>query len=115
MVENVFGIAANKWRIWRKPIDGELKLIVNIIKGVVVLHNFCREEVPNQYYLGTTTAGSKFHQKPSENDDEIIEDDRENCTVRPEQITTNIAGSYLSNEQSRDRGVQQRNLLSRYS
>lgn len=45
VVENAFGIAAARWRIWRKPIDCEVDLARKITKAIVVLHNFCMDEV----------------------------------------------------------------------
>jgi hypothetical protein len=42
MVECTFGILANKWRIFRRPIDVNIDFCVAIIKACCVLHNYVR-------------------------------------------------------------------------
>lgn len=42
MVECTFGILANKWRIFHRPIDVNINFCVRIIKACCVLHNFVR-------------------------------------------------------------------------
>lgn len=42
MVECTFGILANKWRIFHRPLDVETMLADNIVKSCCVLHNFVR-------------------------------------------------------------------------
>ena len=43
MVECTFGILANKWRIFHRPIDVNPEFCDNIIKACCVLHNFVRQ------------------------------------------------------------------------
>ena len=40
MVENAFGIASLRFRIWRTEILGSPKKVENITKAVVAIHNF---------------------------------------------------------------------------
>ena len=40
VVENAFGIASSRFRIWRTEILGSPKKVENITKAVVALHNF---------------------------------------------------------------------------
>lgn len=40
VVENVFGIAASRFRIFRRPIIGLVEKVVVVTKAVVALHNF---------------------------------------------------------------------------
>lgn len=40
MIENVFGILASRWRIYRKPIIASLPTIEAIVKATVCLHNW---------------------------------------------------------------------------
>lgn len=42
MVECTFGILANKWRIFHRPLDVNLDFVVSIIKACCILHNFVR-------------------------------------------------------------------------
>lgn len=42
MIECTFGILANKWRIFHRPIDVGIDFCVKIIKACCVLHNFVR-------------------------------------------------------------------------
>lgn len=41
-IECTFGILANKWRIFHRPIDVDIDFANNIIKAACVLHNFVR-------------------------------------------------------------------------
>lgn len=41
-IECTFGILANKWRIFHRPIDVDVNTTNNIIKAACVLHNFVR-------------------------------------------------------------------------
>lgn len=40
VVENAFGILTQKWRIFLRPIDVEVKTATNIVKAACCLHNF---------------------------------------------------------------------------
>ena len=40
VVENAFGIAAARWRVWRRDIESAPYMAILISKAVVVLHNF---------------------------------------------------------------------------
>ncbi len=40
VVENAFGIAASRFRIFRRPIIAKTELVIEITKAVVMLHNF---------------------------------------------------------------------------
>lgn len=42
-VECTFGIMANKWRIFHRPLDTKLELCDYIIKACCILHNFVRK------------------------------------------------------------------------
>lgn len=42
LVECTFGILANKWRIFHRPLDVQTKLADDIVKSCCVLHNFVR-------------------------------------------------------------------------
>ncbi|XP_015376293.1 PREDICTED: putative nuclease HARBI1 [Diuraphis noxia] len=42
VVECTFGILANKWRIFHRPIDVNIDFCVRIIKACCVLHNYVR-------------------------------------------------------------------------
>lgn len=42
-VEVAFGILANKWRIFHRPLDVTEKTAVQIVKACTVLHNFVRQ------------------------------------------------------------------------
>ena len=39
-VENVFGICASRFRIFRRPIIGDVETVISVTKAVVALHNF---------------------------------------------------------------------------
>ena len=43
-IENTFGIAASRFRIFYRPIKAEVKTVVFITKAVVALHNFLMSE-----------------------------------------------------------------------
>ena len=58
VVENAFGIASSRFRIWRTEILGSPKKVENITKAVVALHNFViisEQSMP---------AGSRLHIPP---------------------------------------------------
>lgn len=51
MIENTFGITANRWRILRRPIIASVDTVEKIIKAVVCLHNFvCQNEINSSIY-----------------------------------------------------------------
>lgn len=41
-IECCFGILANKWRIFHRPIDLDIDATVTLVKATCVLHNFIR-------------------------------------------------------------------------
>ncbi|CAH1991245.1 unnamed protein product [Acanthoscelides obtectus] len=43
-VECAFGILANRWRIFHRPLDVKLETAIWIVKACTVLHNFVREK-----------------------------------------------------------------------
>nr|XP_022908167.1 protein ALP1-like [Onthophagus taurus] len=67
-IECSFGILANKWRIFHRPIDLDIDGTVNLVKAACVLHNFIRtrdgtrsndqifDEDPNLNSLAPDTA-----------------------------------------------------------
>lgn len=42
MVECTFGILANKWRIFHRPLDVNINFCIGIIKACCILHNYIR-------------------------------------------------------------------------
>ncbi|CAB4044982.1 Hypothetical predicted protein, partial [Paramuricea clavata] len=40
VIENTFGIAAERWRVWRRPVVASPEKITSIGKAVCVLHNY---------------------------------------------------------------------------
>ena len=53
VVENAFGIAASRFRIFRRPIIAKTELVIEVTKAVVMLHNFLmhdRTESRNRYF-----------------------------------------------------------------
>ncbi|CAH2018476.1 unnamed protein product [Acanthoscelides obtectus] len=44
MCECAFGILANRWRIFHRPLDVKLETAIWIVKACTVLHNFVREK-----------------------------------------------------------------------
>lgn len=42
-IECTFGILANKWRIFHRPIDVDIDFVDSIVKAACVLHNFVRK------------------------------------------------------------------------
>lgn len=68
-IECAFGILANKWRIFHRPLNVELSLCEDIIKVCCVLHNFVRDRdgfrvedaltVEGLFDLDTSTSSPK--------------------------------------------------------
>lgn len=42
-IECTFGVLANKWRIFHRPINVHIDLVSDIIKSACILHNFVRD------------------------------------------------------------------------
>ena len=61
VIENTFGIAAARWRVWRRPMECQPKLAIEICKAVVVLHNYCME-VESSY---TPTPKTNINELPT--------------------------------------------------
>lgn len=40
IIENCFGVATSRFRVFPKPIIADVEKVINITKAVVVLHNF---------------------------------------------------------------------------
>ncbi|KAJ8956139.1 hypothetical protein NQ314_006773 [Rhamnusium bicolor] len=50
-IENTFGILAQRWRILRKTIIGNVDTCESIVKATIVLHNFLQkkeEDIPEE-------------------------------------------------------------------
>lgn len=52
-IESTFGILANKWRIFHRPIDVNTDMAENIIKAACILHNFVRIRDGHQLHNDT--------------------------------------------------------------
>lgn len=44
MIENTFGILANQWRIYRKPIVASPDIAARIVQSTVCFHNWLRKD-----------------------------------------------------------------------
>lgn len=44
LIENSFGIMTARWRILRTTINAKVENVDNIVKAIVVLHNYCQTE-----------------------------------------------------------------------
>ncbi|XP_071581133.1 uncharacterized protein [Temnothorax nylanderi] len=42
MIENLFGILASQWRIFRRPILASVENVIKIVQATICLHNFLR-------------------------------------------------------------------------
>ncbi|XP_015440054.1 PREDICTED: uncharacterized protein LOC107194858 [Dufourea novaeangliae] len=51
MVENAFGILAQKWRIFYKPIETKLATTILIVKTACVLHNCLRSKNCDDHFF----------------------------------------------------------------
>lgn len=56
MVENAFGIAASRFRIFHRPIVAEVSKVKQITKAVVALHNFLTTENHRDNYTYSPTS-----------------------------------------------------------
>ena len=48
-MENAFGIAASRFRVFRKPICANVETVVAITKAVIALHNFLMRSDKEKY------------------------------------------------------------------
>lgn len=51
VVENAFGIMAQKWRIFLRPIPLKVSKSVKVVKAACILHNFLRSKTCTTQYL----------------------------------------------------------------
>lgn len=56
-IECTFGILANKWRIFHRPLNVNVDLAVDIIKASCILHNFVRSRDGYNFEDPLTTPG----------------------------------------------------------
>jgi len=50
LIENTFGILANTWRIYRKPIIASVGTAMKMVQATICLHNFLRKyEIDDEY------------------------------------------------------------------
>jgi hypothetical protein len=65
IVESAFGMLANRWRIYRKPIIANVSNARKIIQATVALHNFIIQNEENltgkKTYLHLTTENPEIH------------------------------------------------------
>lgn len=47
VIENIFGVLASRFRIFRRPIIAHIATVVNITEACVVLHNFLVKQTIN--------------------------------------------------------------------
>lgn len=87
VIENIFGILAARWRIYRKPIIASNATVVAIIKATVCLHNFLMDD--KQYFTSSCVDREN-------NEGEIIDGDwrrDENVNLPPVgRTSTNMYG-----------------------
>lgn len=48
VVENAFGILAQKWRVFYRPIEVKVETVISIVKATCLLHNFVRDKQSDQ-------------------------------------------------------------------
>ncbi|XP_050676907.1 uncharacterized protein LOC126979766 [Leptidea sinapis] len=80
-VECAFGILANKWRVFHRPLDVNKTTAIWIVKACTVLHNFIREK--EGLKDGNTSESEAFHFN-SLPDDETLRGGRTANSVRTE-------------------------------
>ncbi|KAG8291498.1 hypothetical protein J6590_108747 [Homalodisca vitripennis] len=86
-VECTFGILANKWRIFHRPLNVDVDLAIDIVKACCILHNYVRSRDGLQFV-------DTLYKFPTDNDDS-------ECTHRNRQYnsnTRNILAEYFVNE-----------------
>lgn len=53
VVENCFGILAQKWRIFHRPMEAKRSTLTVIVKAACILHNYLRSNSRNVHYDNT--------------------------------------------------------------
>lgn len=93
-IECAFGILANKWRIFHRPLNAKKSFAIIIVNACCILHNFvrskdgnrsAREEASNE----TDTEASGFHDIPQGN---MGRGNRQACSYR------DLFAEYFQNE-----------------
>nr|CAH7732150.1 unnamed protein product [Callosobruchus chinensis]CAH7765597.1 unnamed protein product [Callosobruchus chinensis] len=51
VVENAFGILAQKWRMFFRPMEVSVKSVTLIVKTCCILHNFLRDNNMDKDYI----------------------------------------------------------------
>lgn len=59
-VENAFGILANKWRLFLKPIETNVTHAKLLIKVACLLHNIVREKDGHRDEVVVVNVGERF-------------------------------------------------------
>lgn len=49
MIENCFGILSARWRIFKVPINANVKMVENIVRCCVCLHNWINQDKTSHY------------------------------------------------------------------
>lgn len=86
IVENAFGILAQKWRVLFRPIEGNVDTAVHVVKAACCLHNFIRADT-----------------KPVTTDERELEEDATNqpinafLTTTPVRERSNVAALAVRN------------------
>ena len=71
-IENTFGILANKWRIFHRPIAGDIEKVEAMVRACCTLHNYVRARDGVDYDLMNGDTGfvddqnnQQGHQRPA--------------------------------------------------
>lgn len=80
-VECAFGILANKWRVFHRPLDVNKTTAIWIVKACTVLHNFVREKEGLNDDNTSESEAFYFNSLP---DDETVRGGRTANSVRTE-------------------------------